>query len=593
MFRLLFAFALLPLALIAVPAAAPAEPLIPVQLFGGLTIENLPKVRRKARSGDIEANFLLYSAYRKLPRHGAFPWVSNDKIASRAEAEAGLRAAAEAGHTSAMITVGAGLLYGDSLPRAPREAQGWFERLYEYAKGSDRAMVASMLAIALLDAPDPSAADRARALALANESLALGAEQSIVPKARAMAADDPAAARAMLDAAQGTNPHARLPLAQMLLTGTGGPVDVARAERLLAGWDSREALAERARQHLPGGAFPRLPQRALTLLAPMAAVDPDARQQMAELLVTYRASPKDAKTIFYRMQEDVDTGVAGAPARLVRLLDAKRDGFRDEKLWFELLRKYADSDPIIGVFAAHRDARFAIHSKGESAQRFADNVRRRLAKLESQGVAEAFTMHASLLQKGMVYAQDDVAAAQTFYRGAELGDTSAMVELGDAYDEGRGVPRDRATALAWFRAAASRGDRTGRARVARRFAFDTFNKQISLREGLTERIVQYGDGLSGPAMTSLTGMFSNPRLQDFTQADIANALLDGLRLSPGAVEEDKLVPLVRQVPQPIWAAIEGLLVENNLMQGPAQGFMRPAARDALRQWVYASGPPAE
>lgn len=593
MFRCLLAALLLSAPLSLTPAPAPAEPLIRTQLFGGLSIENLPKVRREAEKGDLEASYLLYSAYRKLPRGGAFPWVATDRLASRAEAEAGLRAAAAGGHTAAMISLGAGLLYGDSLPHDPREAQDWLGKLYQYAQGSDRAMVSSMLAIALLDAKDATDQERARALELAEESLALGAQQSIVPKARAIAATDPAAARALLEAEEAQNPHARLPLAQMLLTGTGGPVDVRRAERLLAAWDSREALAERARQHLPGGVFPRLPQRALTLLAPMAIVDPDARQQMAELLVTYRTPLKDAPTLFYRMQEDVDTGVPGAPARLARLLDAKREGFRDEKLWFDLLNRYADRDPVVGVFAAHRDARFALHSSGQSAQRFADAVRRRIAKLEAQGVGAAYTLHASLLQKGMVYPQDDVAAAQTYYKGAELGDTEAMVELGDAYDEGRGVAKDRAIALAWFRAAATRGDATGRARVMRRFTFDVFDKQVTLREGLTERIVQYGDGLSGPALTSFSGTFSNSRLKDFTDADIANALLDGFRLSPGAVEEDKLVPLVRQVPQPIWAAIEGLMVENELMQGPAQGFMRPAARDALRAWVYSVGPPAE
>ncbi len=491
-----------------------------------------------------------------------------------------------------MITLGAGLLYGDSLPRDPAQAQIWLEKLYAYAQGSDRAMVASMLAIALLDTPDSTPADISRALALAEESLALGAQQSIVPKARAIALTDPVAARALLDAAQATNPHARLPLAQMLLTGTGGPRDRARAERLLADWDSREALAERARQHLPGGVFPRLPQRALELMAPMAFSDPQTRQHMAELLVTYRTSLKDADALFYRMQEDVDTGVDGAPRRLVQLLDAKREGFRSEKLWFELLNRYADSDPIIGVYAVHRDARFALHSKDETnRRRFTDAAKRRLSRLQARGVAEAFTMQGTLQQKGMVFEQDDVRAAKAFQRGAELGDPAAMVELGDAFDEGRGLPKNRAAALAWFRAAAARGNVTGRTKVVRRFTFDGFDKQVSLREGLTEKVILYGDGITGPAMTSFTGTFANPRLRDFTDADIANALLDGLRLAPGAVEDDKLVPLMREIPTPVKIAIEGLMIENELMRGPAAGHMQPEARRALRQWVYASGPP--
>lgn len=576
---------------LALPPATAQEALTRVQLFG-LSIDNLPPVRTKAEDGDIEANFLLYTAYRKLPRGGAFPWVATDRLVSRAEAETGLRVAAEGGHTPAMITLGAGLLYGDSLPRDPRGAQAWLEKLYRYAQGDDRAMVSSMLAIALLDAPDRTPAEVARALELAEESLSLGAPQSIVPKARAVAATDPAGARALLEAAEAQNPHARLPLAQMLLAGTAGPKDIPRAERLLAAWDSREALAERARQHLPGGIFPRLPQRALTLMAPMALVDSEARQQMAELLVTYRVPLKDADALFYRMQEDVDIGVRGAPARLVRLLNVNREGFRNEKLWFELLRRYADSDPVIGVFAVHRDARFALHSKDETnRRRFTDAAKRRLSRLQARGVAEAFTMQGTLQQKGMVFEQDDVRAAKAFQRGAELGDPAAMVELGDAFDEGRGLPKDRAAALAWFRAAAARGNIAGRTKVVRRFTFDVFDKQVSLREGLTEKVILYGDGITGPAMTSFTGTFANPRLRDFTDADIANALLDGLRLAPGAVEDDKLVPLMREIPTPVKIAIEGLMIENELMRGPAAGHMQPEARRALRQWVYASGPP--
>jgi TPR repeat protein len=49
---------------------------------------------------------------------------------------------------------------------------------------------------------------------------------------------------------------------------------------------------------------------------------------------------------------------------------------------------------------------------------------------------------------------------------AALGDTAAMVELGDAYStDTQGVPQDEATAMRWYRKAAERGNAEGMVRL--------------------------------------------------------------------------------------------------------------------------------
>ena len=52
-------------------------------------------------------------------------------------------------------------------------------------------------------------------------------------------------------------------------------------------------------------------------------------------------------------------------------------------------------------------------------------------------------------------------AASLLSRAAELGDTGAMVELGEIYSSGDGIAQDETKALAWFRRAAESGNTSG------------------------------------------------------------------------------------------------------------------------------------
>jgi TPR repeat protein len=56
-------------------------------------------------------------------------------------------------------------------------------------------------------------------------------------------------------------------------------------------------------------------------------------------------------------------------------------------------------------------------------------------------------------------------ALPLFRQAAEEGEERAMVELGNLYEDGSGVPQDYSEAARWFRVAADRGNTTGMLRI--------------------------------------------------------------------------------------------------------------------------------
>ena len=109
-------------------------------------------------------------------------------------------------------------------------------------------------------------------------------------------------------------------------------------------------------------------------------------------------------------------------------------------------------------------------------------------------MASAFRVKGRFQRVGVVYPQDDAAATQSLIEAAERGDVEAMVLLGDAYDDGLGIAEDRRERLRWWREAARLGSLEAREKIARAFTFDTFDKLMTLREGVTERIALYNNG---------------------------------------------------------------------------------------------------
>jgi len=557
---------------------------------GTPSLDNLPRLRQSAEAGNAEAQYLLYEAYRGMKRLDAPPWVSNDRLVSRAEAERGLRAAADQGHAKAIPALAVGLLYGGGMRQDPRAALGWLDRIEPDGNGDAAAELAYLKALALTRAADISEQERLRAIDLADQAIAGGRPIAIGAKAYAVAAKDPVAARKLLEESLDDNPHAASLLARLLLVGAGGPADRARAQDLFETATSGPARAELGRQHLDGGIMPRMPRRAIALMAEYAAVDPETRQQLARLLATYRVKLKNEGDLHFRMLEDADLDLPGAALSVLELHRVHREGFRSEKAWFDLIPRYSASDPEIAVLNVGRLARFAVFSDGRSKTLFEKQIRELIPRLEAQPVPGIFAVHADLLQRGVVFPQDSERAVELLERGAELGDAAAMVALADALESGDGVAKDRKRAIDLFRRAATAGSFEARRKLVRRFRFLSRDNGVAPAEGITNKIAMYGDGMETLGAASMGGFFAGVQMSGLKPAEILAPFYDGFRISPAAAEDDMLVPLIKNTPDWIWKATETVLVHEKYWQGKPAGHMGPEARDAFRRFIADAGP---
>lgn len=80
--------------------------------------------------------------------------------------------------------------------------------------------------------------------------------------------------------------------------------------------------------------------------------------------------------------------------------------------------------------------------------------------LSERGNTTAMNNLANMYEQGQGVEQDLEVAAAWLTRAAEAGDRVAQLNLGLAYEKGRGVPRDNRTAADWFRRAAEQGEQT-------------------------------------------------------------------------------------------------------------------------------------
>ena len=202
-------------------------------------INDLEGLRELAAKENPEAQFLLFQHYISHSRQGAGARVANETLASRAEAEAGLRAAAEQGHPEAVSLLGAMLARGGPLLRNQVEARKWLELAIEKGVPERRTTVEYLLAEILLFSPESTDADRQRGLAMA-EALLPREPDALRHKANALrqgagVAQNAAEARRILEEGVAAgNEYAPAPLGEMLVKGEGGPPDVERGIELLS-----------------------------------------------------------------------------------------------------------------------------------------------------------------------------------------------------------------------------------------------------------------------------------------------------------------------------------------------------------------------
>jgi len=83
-----------------------------------------------------------------------------------------------------------------------------------------------------------------------------------------------------------------------------------------------------------------------------------------------------------------------------------------------------------------------------------------------QGDADAQNKLGSLYDAGRGVAKDDAEAVRWYRKAADQGRASAQYNLGVMYDEGEGVTEDDVEAVRWYRKAAAQGDADAKKRVA-------------------------------------------------------------------------------------------------------------------------------
>jgi TPR repeat protein len=87
-------------------------------------------------------------------------------------------------------------------------------------------------------------------------------------------------------------------------------------------------------------------------------------------------------------------------------------------------------------------------------------ARERWLALAERGNTSAMINIANMYEQGQGVEQDQQTALSWQRRAADLGDSRAQLHLGVAYEEGHGVERDPRQAAEWFRKAAEQDDAT-------------------------------------------------------------------------------------------------------------------------------------
>jgi TPR repeat protein len=136
-------------------------------------------------------------------------------------------------------------------------------------------------------------------------------------------------------------------------------------------------------------------------------------------------------------------------------------------------------------------------------------------------------------------AQDYAKAREWYEKAAEKGDTTAMVNLGLLYDNGRGVAQDYAKAREWYEKAADRGVPKAKAQLERlpireAAAAGRYSEALQLQETLAVKVEEAETKREGKpgeetaqALHSVTwhALFAREFTKALTAADRAHALL--------------------------------------------------------------------
>ena len=581
--------------------------------FGTRLDRLVPAIRTLSLKGDAEADYLLYALHRSPLQDGE----PDGHGIAREEAVAALRRAASAGHQQALIDLLKEERQGPLLRRDPAAAIGTARKLESLPpqgpKGGvtevdARDLGASSLATLILTTPGLDAATYAEGYRRLTAIRTAEPDALEWPLAAALlygrgTDKDPTAARRLLEAAvaAGRFQGAGL-LAAMLVAGEGGPADGKAAIVLLSDPKARFApgAASLLATLLTDNRFVGPdPNRASVTLA--GSVDIDDAIRAVPLLADYQTPLPRAAVYLQRLEDAATVGEPGAARALAELRLSGHPAFRDETAGRAILIRLAasgDGDTewrVAETQYGNLDGGSGRPFRRDDGGLSDDAIRALIDRGAAAKDARAYLLYSKLVRRGAIYRQDDKAATNALISAANLGSVEAMVLLGDAYDQGLGIAKDPRERLRAWREAAKLGSLAAREKIASAFTFDTFDKLITLREGVSERVALHNNDLSGQlpgfsATMAFAGLFQGGRAADAGTAAMAGAVLDGFRLAPAGLEEDALAETMRALPEEIRLAMEAALVQQGFLKRAADGSFGPDARDALRAFVEARGP---
>jgi TPR repeat protein len=552
-------------------------------------ITKIAEIRQLAEAGNAKAQRMIFEVYRRTPRGEVGPGESSDTLFSRAEAEAGLRAAAAQGDAGSALVLSAALLGGRHVRSDIHAALAVLQPVID--AGGDTSKAAT-LRFAFLTGllPEATTEDRAKAadLLMKAPGTKLGFEKVMAARVLATGdASEQAKARTILEALDlSANPDAAAVLGDLLARGLGGPADVPRGTALLA--SAQEAGSPLAGRNLgllyaEGTVIGPDPRKAIRLMARQALVDYDTRKLLGELLIDHHRILElpEAEALYYAFREDADAGVPGAAWLLIRLLDERMELFRGDTVIIEVMWQNARTDDNVAVYKAHYEG---VYSETEAD---AAATRATLDALCAKGVPSAFTAKGHLLETGAAYPQDSVGAFETYLRAAELGDLDGMVALAKAYSDGLGTDRDPGQEVMWLQKAADLGSVAAQEKLLWGFRF---GNGIRMHDAVVSALRLWAGGSGSVDSSEVGDVISTAFRQGSGPDAVAQAVMDGLRAGPAALDDSGLAYVQKNTPRELWLSIEARLLASGHYKGEVSGFFRPDARAALAAWVAEAGP---
>lgn len=576
-----------------------------------------PQVRKLAEEGSVEALYLVSELHR-LAQYGT----DGSSMITEDEAQSALLKAGDLGHMAALVDLTMNHYSGNGFKRDLKKAVLYARRLESAppqgispGEDEDKTRLGMPLFIAQMTLEEDgfSATENRAAFKFAEATMKVSGKDGYEAARIVVGAlrvgrgvrKDPARARAILEERSKDDWKAAAMLADMLADGEGGVEDGKRALEIVRRPDLKHSELARTVEAdilIGGRVVGYRPQEAIKVLAGGYAVENQIR--LAALLLDYGTKLNDPSRLIGGLSDRAREGNREATMALVRLKLSDNSQFTDEDGARLLLKPLADAGDRQAMWLyASTQYRNLGSTSYEPTRREDGMTDAELTSLIDDGVRreepEAFLLKAKMLRAGLFYPQDDRAASDMLKQAARSDNIEALLLLGDAYDDGLGIRKDMKLRLAAWRRAAALGSLKAKSKISRAFTFDSFDRLMTLEEGVTWRIALYNNGYG----RSFSGMgigaadlgaqmdldvFSGRAMEAGTDA-VAEAIMNGFRQAPAGLEDANLVTMGKVFPQEIKVSIEKRLAKEGFYRGSAEGYWGPDVRKALADWVEAKG----